>query len=88
MLSDNSDIQTLFGAATVVVPNGDRSGQAGKYKQFVATQGSNYIGIILNYDNDDALENVDIHIAIGSDVESETGITDFDRASRIIANGF
>ena len=71
-----------------MVFNGNRTGGAGKYNQFVASQGSSYIGIILNYDNDDALENVDIHIAIGSDVESETGITDFDRASRIIANGF
>ena len=77
----------MFGAASFVT-QGDRPGNAGKYNQFAATQGSNNIGIILNYDTNDNLENVDIHIYLDGVLTSMTGLTDFAEASAYIANGF
>ena len=77
----------MFGAASFVT-QGDRSGNAGKYNQFAATQGSNNIGIILNYDTNDDLENVDIFIIDANGTRSMTGLTDFAEASGYIINGF
>ena len=77
----------MFGAASHVT-QGDRAGNAGKYNQFAAVQGSNNIGIILNYDTNEDLESVDIFIVDANGTRSRLGLTDFAEASGYIINGF